>query len=178
MVDQVWLSKKMSYVLRHNPGSIDIELDKQGWVDFEQFVDQLRSVGGADVDRDDVVQVIIESDKQRFQLEDSRIRAAQGHSIDVDLGLTPTKPPPVLWHGTVERFIESIWSRGLVAGGRTHVHMSDSLDTATAVGARRGQPVILAVDAMSMHHEGHDFYQSANGVWLAEHVPSSFISLA
>ncbi len=166
----------MSYILRHNPSDIDIELDDQGWVDFDRFVEQLRSAGGVNVDRFDVLDVILENDKQRFQLVNNRIRAAQGHSIDVDLGLQPATPPQTLWHGTVDRFLDSILANGLVPSGRTHVHLSDSIETARTVGARRGTPIVLTVDAEAMAAAGHWFFCSANGVWLADNVPPSFLS--
>lgn len=172
----VRLSKKMSYILRHNPKDISIELDDHGWVDFDHFIGQLRTVGGLDIDRLDVIDVILENDKQRFQLVNNRVRAAQGHSVDVDLGLSPSSPPSTLWHGTVGRFVESIMNTGLVPSGRTHVHLSDSIQTATAVASRRGKPLILTIDAESMFTAGHRFFCSTNGVWLTDSVPPEFLS--
>ncbi len=172
---EVRLSKRLSYVLRHNPSSIDLELDDAGWVDVTTLVKQLRTVGGLTIGAEDIAHVVTTNDKQRFELMDGRIRAAQGHSVDVELGLEPVVPPAVLWHGTVDRFLDSIMEEGLVPGSRTHVHMSEDIDTARKVGERRGQPVLLTIDAEDMHAAGHKFFRSANGVWLTATVPPKWI---
>ena len=172
------LSKRLSYVLRHNPGSIGLVLDDAGWVELDELVHRLRADGGLDVDPAQIAHVVETNDKQRFQLVDRRIRAAQGHSINVDLGLEPQEPPKVLWHGTVERFLESIMENGLGPGSRTHVHLSAEIETARTVGARRGRPVTLQVDAQAMHRDGHTFYRSTNGVWLTANVPAQWIERA
>jgi putative RNA 2'-phosphotransferase len=96
--------------------------------------------------------------------------------MSVDLGLTPETPPEVLYHGTVDQFLSSIMSRGLEKRSRQHVHLSPDVETATRVGSRRGKPLILKIDAASMHAAGFRFFCSANGVWLAEHVPPQYIS--
>ena len=175
-MSNVQLSKRLSYVLRHNPSSVDVELDSAGWVELEELVNKLRTIGELDVTTAQIIDVVETSDKQRFQLVDGRIRAAQGHSVDVDLDLEPLVPPDVLWHGTVEKFVDSIMAEGLVSGSRTHVHLSADVATATKVGERRGRPVVLGIDAASLHRDGQQFYRSANGVWLAEHIPPSAIS--
>lgn len=171
------LSKRLSYVLRHNPSSIDIELDRAGWLDLDVLVDKLRTVGGLTVTAEEISHVVETNDKKRFQLVDGRIRAAQGHSVDVDLGLEPVVPPDVLWHGTVAKFLDSIMANGLRPGSRTHVHLSADIATARNVGSRRGRPVLLRIDAAALHRDGEPFFQSANGVWLTEHVPASALSM-
>ena len=122
--------------------------------------------------------VVRTSDKQRFAVDDSgrRIRANQGHSVPIDLALQPLRPPPVLYHGTVDRALESIFQQGLTSRGRHHVHLSADVATAAAVGARRGRPVVLIVDAAAMAADGIAFYRSANGVWLVEAVPSNYLT--
>ena len=171
------LSKRLSYVLRHNPSSIDIELDRAGWLDLDVLVDKLRTVGGLTVTAEEISHVVETNDKKRFQLVDGRIRAAQGHSVDVDLGHEPVVPPDVLWHGTVAKFLDSIMANGLRPGSRTHVHLSADIATARNVGSRRGRPVLLRIDAAALHRDGEPFFQSANGVWLTEHVPASALSM-
>ena len=118
------------------------------------------------------------NDKQRFAFDASgeMIRANQGHSAPVDLQLEEREPPEVLYHGTVERFLPSILDEGLNRGKRHHVHLSKEMVTARKVGARRGKPVILKVDAGRMHRDGHKFYLSANGVWLTDAVPPGYLS--
>lgn len=126
---------------------------------------------GRPIDRVLIDRLVAGTDKLRFELRGGRIRAAQGHSVPVDLGLSPTAPPAVLYHGTVERFVGRIRAEGLRPRGRTHVHLSGDPETAAAVGGRRGDPVVLAIDAAAMHRDGAQFYQAANGVWLTDHVP-------
>ena len=111
----------------------------------------------------------------RLQLRDGRVRAAQGHSVPVDLGLVPTSPPDVLYHGTVPRFLPGIRAEGLLPGRRHHVHLSVDEPTAETVGGRRGTPVVLRVDALGMHGAGHEFFVAANGVWLTAAVPPQWI---
>jgi putative RNA 2'-phosphotransferase len=117
------------------------------------------------------------NDKQRFAFSEDGlwIRASQGHSISVDLGLEPVEPPAVLYHGTADRFIPSIREKGLLAGRRDHVHLSADEATAVKVGQRHGRPLVLRVRAAEMQAAGHLFYLSANGVWLVGHVPAGFL---
>jgi putative RNA 2'-phosphotransferase len=121
-------------------------------------------------------EIVAASDKHRFEVHNGRIRAAQGHSVPVDLGLPPLAPPPVLYHGTVARFLDSILERGLDRGRRRFVHLSPDVATARVVGGRRGQPIILRIDAAGAHADGLLFFQAANGVWLTEHVPPLWIT--
>jgi putative RNA 2'-phosphotransferase len=172
------VSKFLSRVLRHQPQSIGLELEAQGWADIEDLVARAGTHGMA-LTREEILQVVAASDKQRFALDASvrRIRANQGHSIDVDLALGPREPPPVLFHGTAETSIAAIRAEGLRPGGRQHVHLSVDAATATAVGQRHGRPVVLRVAAGRMRSAGLVFYLSANGVWLTDAVPPEFIEL-
>ncbi len=169
------ISRFLSLVLRHKPEVIGIALDAQGWVDVDVLLAALRAHGRS-VTREELERVVATSDKKRFALEGDRIRAHQGHSVDVDLDLRPEAPPPRLYHGTVARFVESIRREGLVRGQRHHVHLSADVATAKSVGGRRGAPVVLEVDAAAMARDGHVFYRSANGVWLTDHVPPAYLS--
>jgi putative RNA 2'-phosphotransferase len=168
------ISRFLSLVLRHKPETIGIALDPQGWVEVDVLLDALRA-HGREVTRAELERVVATSDKKRFTVEGTRIRANQGHSVDVDLGLQPETPPARLYHGTVARFVESIRREGLVRGQRHHVHLSADVATARQVGGRRGAPVVLEVDAAAMVRAGHVFYRSANGVWLTDHVPPAFL---
>ena len=118
-----------------------------------------------------------ENDKKRFTFneDESKIRANQGHSVDVDLKLEAIEPPVVLYHGTVSKYMESIRKNGLVKGNRQHVHLSKDKETATIVGTRRGAPIILIINSKLMHDSGHKFCLSKNGVWLTDEVPAEFI---
>lgn len=172
------LSKWMSLVLRHRPGDFGVELDGAGWARVD---DLLAAAARAGVPLDDATlrRVVAENDKQRFALSEggAMIRASQGHSVEVELGLEPVEPPPVLFHGTATRFLDSIRREGLVPGSRRHVHLSADADTATTVGARHGRPAALRIDAARMHADGHRFFRSANGVWLADAVPAEYLEV-
>lgn len=172
----VKISKRLSYVLRHRPDSIGIELDPQGWIPVDGLLASL-AADGFDVTPGELAYVVETNDKQRFQVDDGgRIRAAQGHSVDVELGLDPVTPPPLLFHGTARHRLESIHAEGLRSMNRTHVHLSAQRSTAIAVGTRHGEVVVLDVDAAAMVEAGHRFFQAANGVWLTDTVPPAFLS--
>lgn len=170
-------SKFLSLVLRHQPDAIGLTLDAQGWADIGELV-RLARAHGKTLSRELVLEVVAKNDKQRFALDAAalRIRANQGHSIEVDLRLPPLEPPGHLYHGTATRFVDAIRAEGLKAGARQHVHLSATLETARTVGARHGQPHVLLVRAGEMHRDGHLFYRSANGVWLTEAVPARYIA--
>ncbi len=172
------VSKFLSLVLRHDPARIGVVLDRAGWTDVTALLEACAAHGVA-ITRDELAQIVATSDKQRFALspDGTRIRANQGHSLDVDLELAPAVPPDVLYHGTIERVVESIRARGLDKGERHHVHLSADAETARAVGARRGKPIVLTVRAKEMVAAGHAFFRSANGVWLVESVPPEFLDV-
>ena len=170
----VRLSKTLAYVLRHRPDTIGLELDSAGWVGVPALLEAMRGAG-YEIDRSDLDRIVEGSDKKRYELRAERIRAAQGHSVDVELGLDPQAPPTVLYHGTVDRFLGAIRAEGLRAGERTHVHLSADASTARQVGQRRGAPVVLEIDAKRLHADGHVFWLASNGVWLVEHVPPAYI---
>lgn len=170
----VKISKLLSYVLRHKPEAIDLTLDKQGWAKIDDLIKKSKKVK---LSRDAVFRVVRNSDKQRFIISEDEdyIRANQGHSIKVDLGLIPTSPPDLLFHGTATRFLEAILSQGLQKMNRHHVHLSTDEETAEKVGSRHGKLQILVIDSLAMNKAGHVFYVSENGVWLTDHVPQEFI---
>jgi len=169
-------SKLLSYVLRHRPDSVGLALDAHGWADVGELLACLAAHGKA-VDRGLLERVVIENDKQRFAFNEdkTRIRASQGHSIEVDLQLREAEPPAVLYHGTASRFLKSILASGLRAGARHHVHLSSDAETAMRVGARHGFPAVLRVDAARMRADGIVFYLSDNGVWLTAEVRPTYL---
>ena len=174
----VRFSKFMSLVLRHKPEEIGLTLDAQGWADVSDLIERANR-RGVPLTRELVEQVVATNDKKRFALsaDGARIRASQGHSVDVDLGLEPRQPPDVLFHGTATRFLPGIAEKGLLPSGRQHVHLSRDEATATTVGRRHGKPVVLRVRSGEMHRAGYAFCLSANGVWLTERVPVAFLEL-
>ncbi|KAB0325514.1 RNA 2'-phosphotransferase [Janthinobacterium sp. PLB04] len=169
-------SKLLSRWLRHRPDAIGLEIDKRGWVDVAELL--LKSAGaGVALTQDELMQIVADNDKQRFSLSEdrARIRAAQGHSVDVDLKLPVKKPPPVLFHGTVQKSIASIRRQGLLPGTRRDVHLSATKQTAEEVGARRGTAVVLTVETYPLLHDGYQFRCAENGVWLIPNVPPKYI---
>jgi putative RNA 2'-phosphotransferase len=171
------VSRRLSYVLRHDPDSIGVALDAAGWVTVTDLLAGLQR-HGLRLSRLELEQVVASSEKQRFAFDPTGtlIRANQGHSVPVDLGLEPVDPPNLLYHGTTARFVEVIRREGLRPRGRHHVHLSSDVRTARAVGARRGSTVVLTVDAAGLSAAGTPFYRSANGVWLVDAVPPDFLS--
>ena len=170
-------SKFISLVLRHKPEQIGLQLDAQGWAAIDELL-RLAGAAGNDISRALLDEIVASSDKQRFVINEDgkRIRANQGHSVEVDLALDPVAPPALLYHGTATRFLQSIREQGLMHGNRQHVHLSHERATAVNVGARHGLPAILEIDADRMHGDGYLFYLSKNGVWLCKHVPVSHIA--
>jgi len=173
------LSKFLSFVLRHHPEAIGLELAADGSVEIDALLAALARHDKT-LDRATLEELVASSDKQRFAIsaDGTKIRANQGHSIQVELGLTPLAPPAALFHGTVARFLSSIRANGLLKGERHHVHLSESREVAVAVGSRRGKAIVLVVDAAGMAASGFEFFRSDNGVWLTEQVPPNFIDFA
>lgn len=169
-------SKFLGLVLRHKPEAIGLQLDAQGWANIDELV-ALAKAGGTSIDRDLIDEIVATSDKKRFLLsaDGSSIRAAQGHSVSIDLGLPASTPPDCLFHGTATRFLSSIRTQGLLRGSRQHVHLSANEATAVEVGKRHGMPVVLTVKAIHLHRQGHPFFLSANGVWLTASVPAEYL---
>lgn len=172
------ISKFLSYILRHNPQAIGLELDKEGWADVCELM--AKSKTDYSVITKEILDIVVSTnEKKRFTFNEdgSKIRASQGHSIDIELNLKIRQPPAFLYHGTVEKFLEAIKTEGLKKMNRQHVHLSADKDTAINVGSRRGTPIVLVIDSGQMHQNGYSFYLSANGVWLTEHVPVQFVNL-
>ncbi|MFM0514269.1 RNA 2'-phosphotransferase [Paraburkholderia sp. RL17-373-BIF-A] len=187
--DHVAVSRLLSKILRHEPEMIGIRLDSQGWVSVDELIRAIeraaRTAGASKrlrtmpaVTRDVILAVVATSDKQRFSLSagGERIRAAQGHSIEVNLGYAAIEPPAILYHGTAWSNWASISIEGLTPRTRHAVHLSTDIDAATRVGARHGSPLVLVVDASQMYVDGHAFSRSDNGVWLTSVVPPRYLS--
>lgn len=173
------ISKSLSYVLRHRPDSVGLELETGGWITVAAILDAFRR-SGKEVSEEILKEVVAQNDKQRFEFSDDglRIRARQGHSVEVELGYEPAVPPEVLYHGTATRNLESIFEQGLRKGRRHHVHLSTNRETMLQVAMRHGKPTLLAIQSEQMHLSGHEFFVTGNNVWLTEHVPPEFISVS
>ncbi len=177
-MDLTKISKYISLILRHKPQTIDITLDEHGWADVEALIDGVaRTYEG--FDRTVLDEIVATDNKQRYCYSEdgTRIRANQGHSVKVDVELEEKIPPDILWHGTAERFVNSINAKGLIPKGRLYVHLSKDIVTAEAVGARHGKPMIYKVNCAKMVEDGYKFYISVNGVWLTKVVPVEYLEL-
>ncbi len=174
--EKIKLSKFLSLVLRHSPETINIQLDDNGWTDVSNLIKQLNA-NGRKITQSILKEIVATSDKKRFAFDAHcrKIRANQGHSVAVNLELEERTPPEILYHGTVEKYLGLIWQKGLQKQSRHHVHLSSNLETAKAVGKRRGAPVILEVLSGEMAAAGMTFFLSENGVWLTDHVPVEFL---
>lgn len=170
------ISKFLSLVLRHAPEKINVTLDENGWVEVETLISQCNKFN-KQLNREILNFVVETNNKKRFAFNDdgTKIRASQGHSIEVELNLDEVKPLDILYHGTVEKYLETIKIEGLQKMNRQHVHLSKDEETAINVGMRRGKPIILKIKAKELFEEGFKFYLSENKVWLTEFVPAKYI---
>ncbi len=175
--DLTRISKYISLILRHKPEVIGIQLDAHGWADVNALLAGISKKYF--IDRDILEEIVRSDSKQRYVFNEdrTRIRASQGHSVQVDVELPVAEPPETLYHGTARRFSASIEAQGLLPQSRLYVHLSPDVETAEKVGRRHGEPVIYLVDAGQMHRDGSLFYLSANGVWLTKTVPAPYEAL-
>jgi putative RNA 2'-phosphotransferase len=174
--ETVKTSKFLSLVLRHEPQRVGLNLDSAGWASVAELLDAVNR-HGLSLSLEELRYVVATNDKKRFAFSEDglKIRASQGHSVEVDLKYEPEVPPEFLFHGTPEKFLAPIRATGLNKGERHDVHLSPDEATATRVGQRRGRPVVLKIRAGEMHRAGHVFRRSANNVWLVDFVPAEFI---
>lgn len=172
-------SKFLSLILRHKPQLIGLELDKNGWANVKILLKKMNEFG-KNIDIEDLEYIVQNNNKKRFIFNNdkSKIRANQGHSIDIELDYKPQEPPEFLYHGTTSKFIDAIMKEGLKKMKRHHVHLSPDTETAEIVGARRGKPIILKINAQKMNEAGFDFFVSANNVWLTDNVPPEYIQFS
>lgn len=175
-LQRIKISKYLCLILRHKPQKIGLELDKNAWAGTEELLQKL-NINGTKLSLDELKEVVKNDNKQRFSFSEDyeKIRANQGHSLDVDLGLAEQEPPEFLYHGTTERNINSIKENGLNKITRHHVHLSVDTETALNVGKRYGKPIVLTVKAKEMFDAGKTFYLSENGVWLTDFVELDYI---
>lgn len=171
------LSKFISLILRHKPETIGITLDSHGWANVEDLINGINKTHK--ITKEDLELIVKTDNKQRYSFNENhtKIRANQGHSINVDVELKECTPPDILYHGTAKKFLESIKREGLVSKSRLYIHLSKDINTAVSVGKRHGEPVVLEVDSKRMYNDGIKFYLSENGVWLTKHVSPKYCQL-
>ena len=175
------MGKFLALILRHQPETIGLKLDSNGWADVQELIDLSNSYQKAEgytpLTMELLDEIVETNDKKRFEYSEDGwcIRASQGHSINVDLDLDPKDPPEFLYHGTAERFIDAIKVSGLKKMSRNHVHMNVDPKMSLKVGMRHGKPILLKVRAKEMDADGYKFYLSKNNVWLTDEVPVKYI---
>jgi len=169
----------ISLILRHQPEVIGISLDRHGWANVQEMIDGINKTGKYSIDMPTLEEIVRTDNKQRYSFNEdkTKIRANQGHSINVDVELKENVPPEILYHGTGEKYVDSINTEGLKPKSRLYVHLSKDIDTAIKVGSRHGKPVVYKISAGEMHRQGYQFYLSENGVWLTKIVPADFIKI-
>lgn len=175
--NDIKLGRFLSLVLRHKPGAAGISLDEHGWANVEELLSGVRRTG-RQIDMDTLERIVRENNKQRYSFNEdhTKIRANQGHSIQVDVELKEMHPPQYLYHGTASRLLPIIRQEGIRKMGRQYVHLSGDFQTAIAVGRRHGNPVVITINAAAMARDGITFYLSENGVWLCDYVsPNYFV---
>ena len=174
--NEINISKFLSLVLRHQPETIAITLDQNGWADVKDLIEKANNYG-IKLDRETLNHIVATNPKKRFAFNDTldNKRASQGHSVEIELCYTNQKPPDILFHGTAEKFVQSILDKGLEKGNRQQVHLSADIDTAINVGQRHGKPFIFKVLSGQMYQDNFLFYISDNGVWLTDNVPTKYL---
>jgi putative RNA 2'-phosphotransferase len=172
------ISKFLSYVLRHHPELINLNLDENGWANVDELITKSKRDPHEGISFKELDEIVETNDKKRFIFNEdkTRIRANQGHSIDIDLALISQKPPEFLYHGTAQNNVDSILENGIEKRKRKHVHLSQDIETATKVGMRHGKPIILTINTEKMFNDGIEFYLSENNVWLTDFVDIQYIS--
>ncbi|HFL2524774.1 TPA: RNA 2'-phosphotransferase [Clostridioides difficile] len=172
------LSIFISLILRHKPETIGIKLDDYGYADVNELIEKINNTG-RNINIEILEQIVKEDNKQRYSFNDdrSKIRANQGHSINVNVELRELEPPKYLYHGTATRFLDNIKNEGIIKQSRLYVHLSRDIDTAIKVGKRHGTPVILKINTGKMYENGYKFYLSENNVWLCEYIPFKYVEI-
>ena len=174
-MNDVKISKFISLVLRHKPEEINTTLTIDGYCNVDVLIKGVREKFNIDFTLQDLERIVAEDNKQRYSFKGNMIRANQGHSIDVNLGLKEKIPNDTLYHGTALKVVDKIHKEGIKKQSRQYVHLSSDVDTAVKVAVRHGEPVVLIIKAKAMYNNGYKFYLSENGVWLTDYVPPEYI---
>ena len=177
--EYIKISKFLSLILRHSPQIIYLHMDKNGWVNIDEIIQNAEKYKNMFLTSDLIKYIVENNNKQRYKISEDgkKIRASQGHSIKIDLELENKKPPDILYHGTAGHFLKSIEKDGINPMKRQFVHLSQSKEIALTIGKRHGKPIIICIDAKNMDEDGYKFYLSENNVWLVEKVPVKYIEI-
>jgi putative RNA 2'-phosphotransferase len=171
------LSRFVSGALRHFPEDAGFEIDAGGWTDVDALADAV--VRRYDWARREHLDAVLATDpKGRFERRGDRVRAAYGHSVEVDLGATAGAVPDTLYHGTAPRNLESIREEGLRPMGRAKVHLSGTVEAAVEVGSRHAtEPVVLTVDAAGLLSDGREIHKRGEETYTTDRVPPEYLAV-
>lgn len=160
-------SKQLAYILRHSS-----MVDNFGWISIDVLCKQY---GYTIVELETIV---ANDNKGRFLFSDDKmaVRALYGHSIKIELNLSPATPPAVLYHGTAKKNIDLIYAEGIRPMSRNKVHLSSTIETAKLVGQRHGTPIVLEINTYAMATDGHSLYQLNNDIWQTDYIPTKYIT--
>lgn len=171
-------SRKLSYLLRHGANAEHLSMDAAGWAVVGDVLDK------TGLSREELELVVAGNDKSRLELDGERVRCCQGHSLDgtpvtleaLEASWQRWPGSTSLWHGTFRGALEGIRRDGLRARGRTHVHLTLSLES--HVGKRSNVDVALEIDPSRLRADGVGIFRSPNGVILCRRVPhAAFVGL-
>ena len=174
-MDKNEIGKFIALILRHRPDAIGITLDEHGWAKVEELIAGISR--NYDFNMAMLEDIVKSDNKQRYSFNDDKtlIRANQGHSTkSVNINFEEVdwdKMKGKLFHGTGEKFMESIMNTGIEPRSRQYVHLSCDVNTAIKVGSRHGKPIILDIDTDEMKKRGAKLYKSENNVYLTKNVP-------
>ena len=180
-MSQTNLSVYLCYLLRHRPDEIGLNMDEHGWVDAGELIEKVNG-GGKYTLTTDALRGIVTSDpkgRYRFNADETRIKACQGHSIDwVVPELDWREPPMRLYHGTTAEAYEKIRTSGGISRMNRHaVHMQADAEKAWQSAKRwKKTPVVLEIDARQMYEDDIAFGVTENDVWCCDAVPSEYIT--
>lgn len=181
-------SKYLSYLLRHNPSDVGIELMEDGWVNTHKLI---QAINDSDTNKYvvalyHIIDIVKNDNKQRYSFKSENndeyayIRANQGHSIKglkINFKLVET-PPEYLYHGTSDKAAKGILDSGaLVPMSRQMVHLSKDIETATNVGKRHGKVALFRVNTNKAIEAGKRFYISENEVYLVDKLELDYLEL-
>ena len=175
-------SKFLSFILRHKPEEIGVSLEDNGWINIDKLIKAINNHEASKwvIDLDILEQIVANDNKQRYSFNDNKtkIRANQGHSIkELVMNFKEVETPPeYLYHGTSKKNFEMIKEAcGLLPMSRQMVHLSGDIETASKVGKRHGDLIVLQINTCRLLDLNHKIYISDNGVYLVDSVPLSCI---
>ena len=171
------ISKHLSYLLRHSKNIVN--MDEYGYVDIKDLIDYINNTNDLLFSIEELQNLVETNNKNRFKynIDKTKLKACQGHSIDIKLELQSLKPKHKLYHGTSVKNLKNILEFGIQKMSRHHVHLSKDIETAKNVGSRHGKPIILELDTAKMHLDSINFYKSENDVWLVDYVNPKYIKI-